>query len=114
MERSHEVNILDQVDNEPRETKIYRKGLLRETPQESDRRTYQGCKGHREAPQGRVTEKEGKIKKEWEHYEEITHAPKERVKELNCLQQINGLLIVENSIDVFEGAMNPMQVYCGS
>lgn len=30
------------------------------------------------------------------------------------LQQIDGLLIIGNSIDVFERAMNPMQVYVGS
>jgi len=30
------------------------------------------------------------------------------------LQQIDGLLIMGNSIDVFEQAVNPMQVYIGS
>lgn len=32
----------------------------------------------------------------------------------NSLEQIDGLLIVGDSIDVYERAMNPMQVFVGS
>lgn len=40
----------------------------------------------------RLRRAESQRKKEWEHYEEITHALKERVKELNCLYSISNIL----------------------
>jgi hypothetical protein len=41
----------------------------------------------------RLRRAESKRKKEWETYQETTHALKERVKELNCLYNISNIVV---------------------
>jgi signal transduction histidine kinase len=49
----------------------------------------------------RIRRAESKRKKEWENYQEITHALKERVKELNCLYKISNI-VVKYGLDLDE------------
>lgn len=49
----------------------------------------------------RIRRAESKRKKEWETYQEITHALKERVKELNCLYNISNI-VLKHGLDLDE------------
>ena len=57
----------------------------------------------------RLRKAESQRKKEWEHYEEITHALKERVKELNCLYSISSIF-EKYGLDLDEILMRTVEI----
>jgi signal transduction histidine kinase len=69
----------------------------------------------------RVRRAESKRKKEWENYQEITHALKERVKELNCLYNISNIVekhgfnineILDRTIEIIPDAWQYPEITC--
>ncbi|HRW79313.1 MAG TPA: ATP-binding protein [Desulfomonilia bacterium] len=69
----------------------------------------------------RLRRAESQRKKEWEHYEEITHALRERVKELNCLYSISSIFekhgldlegILLRTVEVIPDAWQYPEVTC--
>ncbi|HWR68840.1 MAG TPA: PAS domain-containing sensor histidine kinase [Desulfomonilia bacterium] len=57
----------------------------------------------------RLRKAESHRKKEWEHYEEITHALKERVKELNCLYSISNI-VEKYGLDLDEVLLRTVEI----
>lgn len=69
----------------------------------------------------RLRRAESHRKKEWEHYEEITHALKERVKELNCLYSISNILdkygldveeVLSRTVEIIPDAWQYPEITC--